>query len=52
MKLRFILNDIEFECDGFADAYEMIEFIYNLTHNNRGKVKVVSMVMEEIITIK
>lgn len=52
MKLQFILNDIEFECDGFADAYEMIEFIYNLTHNNYGKVKVVSIIMEEIIAIK
>lgn len=52
MKLRFILNDIEFECDGFADALEMIEFIYNLTHNNCGKVKVVSIIMEEIIAIR
>ena len=51
MKLRFILNDIEFECDGFADAWEMIEFIYNLTHNNCGKVKVVSIIVEEIVTI-
>lgn len=52
MKLRFILNDIEFECDGFTDVGEMIEFIYNLTHNNYGKVKVVSIIMEEIVTIK
>lgn len=52
MKLRFILNDIEFECDGFADACEMIEFIYNLTHNNCGKVKVISITIEEIITIR
>jgi predicted nucleic-acid-binding protein len=51
MKIRFILNGIEFECDGFISIYEVIEFIRNLTHNNCGRVQVISVTIEEIVKV-
>lgn len=50
MKIRFVLNSIEFECE-FSDVQEMLMFICNLAHNNRGMVKVVSLSVESVVYI-
>lgn len=50
MKIRFILNGLEFECE-FSDVQEMLMFIRNLTHNNRGKVRVISFSVESVVYI-
>lgn len=50
MIIRFKLNNIEFECE-FTDVKEMLQFVHNLTHNNKGKVQKMAIIMEEVICV-
>ena len=50
MKIRFLLNGIEFECE-FNEIADMLQFIRNLTQNNHGRVKILSFVIKEVVYI-
>ena len=50
MKIRFKLNGIEFECE-FIDMKDMLQFVRNLYHNNKGKVEILYIDIEQIVHI-
>lgn len=51
MKLIFKLNNVEFQCE-FYDIDELLEFINRLTHNNKDKLQVISIIMKETMVIQ